>query len=45
MDYAHEPAQRTRNFGRAFAAGIVLNSGFVALEAFYGWTSPVLTCW
>jgi cobalt-zinc-cadmium efflux system protein len=29
----HAPA----NFGRAFAIGIVLNLGFVAIEAYYGW--------
>lgn len=32
-DHSHTPAQ----FGRAFAIGIALNSGFVAIEAFYGW--------
>ena len=31
----HAPA----DFGRAFAIGIVLNLGFVAVEAFYGWMS------
>ncbi len=29
----HAPAQ----FNRAFALGVALNTGFVALEAFYGW--------
>lgn len=32
-DHGHAPA----NFNRAFAIGIVLNSVFVAIEAFYGW--------
>lgn len=31
--HAHAPA----NFDRAFAIGIALNAGFVAIEAFYGW--------
>ena len=31
--HSHAPA----NFDRAFAIGIVLNIGFVAVEAFYGW--------
>jgi cobalt-zinc-cadmium efflux system protein len=31
----HHPA----DFGRAFAIGIVLNLGFVAVEAYYGWIS------
>ena len=31
--HAHAPA----NFNRAFAIGIALNIGFVAIEAFYGW--------
>ena len=31
--HAHAPA----NFDRAFAIGITLNAGFVAIEAFYGW--------
>lgn len=31
--HSHAPA----NFNRAFAVGIVLNLGFVAIEAFYGW--------
>ncbi len=33
MDHDHAPA----NFNRAFAIGIVLNLGFVGIEAFYGW--------
>jgi len=31
--HAHAPA----DFNRAFAIGIVLNTGFVAIEAWYGW--------
>ncbi|MDD5478082.1 cation diffusion facilitator family transporter [Rhodoferax sp.] len=31
--HSHAPA----NFNRAFAVGIALNTGFVAIEAFYGW--------
>lgn len=31
--HAHAPA----SFDRAFAIGIALNAGFVAIEAFYGW--------
>jgi len=31
--HAHTPA----NVDRAFALGITLNLGFVAVEAFYGW--------
>lgn len=31
----HHPAPA--NFNRAFAIGIVLNTGFVAVEAWYGW--------
>lgn len=31
--HSHAPAE----FGQAFAIGIVLNAGFVAIEAFYGW--------
>ena len=32
-DHSHAPAE----FNRAFAIGIALNSGFVVIEAFYGW--------
>ncbi len=32
-DHAHGPA----DFNRAFAIGIALNAGFVAIEAYYGW--------
>lgn len=31
--HSHAPA----DFGRAFAIGVALNSGFVAVEAIYGW--------
>ena len=31
--HAHAPA----DFNRAFAVGVALNAGFVAIEAFYGW--------
>jgi cobalt-zinc-cadmium efflux system protein len=34
----HAPA----SFGRAFAIGITLNLGFVAIEAFYGWQAGSL---
>lgn len=33
--HAHAPA----DFGRAFLIGIILNAGFVAIEAAYGWIS------
>ena len=33
--HSHAPA----DFGRAFLIGIVLNTGFVIVEAFYGWLS------
>ena len=36
--HAHAPA----NFDRAFAIGIALNAGFVAVEAFYGWRAGSL---
>ena len=32
-DHHHAPT----TFARAFAIGILLNLGFVAIEAFYGW--------
>jgi len=34
-DHGHPP--RSANFSHAFAIGIALNLGFVAVEAFYGW--------
>lgn len=40
MSDAHEHAPA--NYGRAFAIGIALNLGFVAIEAFYGWQSQSL---
>lgn len=36
--HSHAPA----NFDRAFAIGIALNAGFVAVEAFYGWKAGSL---
>lgn len=36
--HAHAPA----DFDRAFAIGIALNTGFVAVEAFYGWKAGSL---
>lgn len=36
--HAHAPA----SFDRAFAIGIALNAGFVAIEAFYGWKAGSL---
>ena len=36
--HAHSPAA----FDRAFAVGIALNIGFVAIEAFYGWQATSL---
>lgn len=36
----HGPAPR--DFGRAFALGIMLNIGFVIIEAFYGWQAGSL---
>ena len=36
--HTHAPA----DFGRAFAIGIVLNFGFVLVEAFYGWQADSL---
>jgi len=42
-DHAHAPggghAHAPADFGRAFLIGIVLNTGFVILEATYGWLS------
>ena len=35
MSAGHDPT--SANFNRAFALGIVLNTVFVAIEAFYGW--------
>ena len=42
-DHAHAPggghAHAPADFGRAFLIGIILNTGFVILEATYGWLS------
>ncbi len=35
--HAHAHAHAPASFDRAFAIGIALNAGFVAIEAFYGW--------
>jgi cobalt-zinc-cadmium efflux system protein len=37
QENAHGHAHAPENFDRAFAIGIALNLGFVAIEAFYGW--------
>ena len=34
---AHSHTHETAHYGTAFAIGIVLNLGFVLIEAFYGW--------
>lgn len=34
--HRHEHAHTPKNYNRAFIIGIVLNTGFVAIEAFYG---------
>jgi len=33
----HEHSHGPANYGRAFALGVVLNTGFVILEATYGY--------
>lgn len=38
LNHAHAPA----SFNRAFAVGIVLNLGFVVVEAFWGWKADSL---
>ena len=38
-DHGHHAPQ---DFGRAFALGIALNTGFVVVEAFYGWQAGSL---
>lgn len=38
-EHHHHPPQ---DFGRIFAIGIVLNLGFVLVEAFYGWRTGSL---
>ncbi len=35
--HGHNHAAPPGDFNRAFAVGIALNTGFVAIEAFYGW--------
>ena len=37
--HAHAHAHAPKDFGRAFLIGVVLNTGFVAIEAIYGWIS------
>ena len=37
--HAHGHSHAPKDFGRAFLIGIVLNTGFVVLEAVYGWLS------
>lgn len=39
--HAHAPA----SFGKAFAIGIALNTGFVVLEAGYGFLSNSVALW
>ncbi len=36
-DHGHGHAHAPADFNRAFAVGVALNAGFVAIEAFYGW--------
>ena len=38
-DHAHGHSHAPKDFGRAFLIGIVLNTGFVIIEAVYGWIS------
>ena len=37
MGHEHEHSHAPADYNRAFAIGIVLNTVFVAIEAFYGW--------
>jgi cobalt-zinc-cadmium efflux system protein len=37
-DHSHAHEHAPKNFNRAFAIGIGLNLGYVAIEAWYGWT-------
>ncbi|WP_326518396.1 cation diffusion facilitator family transporter [Acinetobacter sp. CAAS 2-6] len=37
MAHGHSHAHSHTHYGRAFAIGILLNLGFVLIEAFYGW--------
>ena len=38
-DHGHGHSHAPKDFGRAFLIGIVLNTGFVIVEAVYGWLS------
>ncbi len=38
-DHPHGHSHAPKDFGRAFLIGIILNTGFVILEAVYGWLS------
>jgi len=38
-DHAHGHSHAPKDFGRAFLIGIILNTGFVVIEAVYGWLS------
>ena len=38
-DHGHGHTHAPKDFGRAFAIGIALNTAFVAIEAVYGWLS------
>lgn len=42
MTDAHSHHHPVANHGRAFAIGVVLNIGFVVVEAFYGWKTGSL---
>ncbi len=41
-DHNHHHAHAPAAYGRAFALGVALNVGFVAIEAFYGWQTQSL---
>ncbi len=41
-DHGHGHVHAPASFGRAFAIGITLNTGFVLIEAFYGWRAGSL---
>lgn len=41
-DHSHSHDHAPANFDRAFAIGIALNLGFVAVEGFYGWQAQSL---
>ena len=38
-DHTHGHSHAPKDFGRAFLIGIILNTGFVVIEAVYGWLS------